>query len=130
MAQTRIGDLVIDSADPCAPRRVLDGIAWDLACGGTVTNAGRSPVAVVAEQVDAEGQPAGDKQRFVLQPGDQLHLDAPASGQRWLVVAVSRGQAELWGWLAIGGFALVSGLALYGGYAAVRGVVRRARGRR
>jgi hypothetical protein len=128
--QTRIGPLLIESDASCAPQRRLDGIAWQLSCAGKVTNAGRRRVYLAASVVGADGQAQGQTQKVELDPGASVELQDPGQGNSWLVVAVSREQAELWGWAALGGAAVVLGLAGYGVYAAARDIARRRRGRR
>ena len=128
--QTRIGSLLITSSSTCTPQRCLDGIAWSLPCGGTVENTGRHTVSLAAEVVDSQGQPQGEKQQASLAPGASLALEDPGAGNEWLVVAVSREQVMLWGWGLLGGLITLGGLAGYGGYALIRDLRHRRRGRR
>jgi hypothetical protein len=124
----RVGPLLIDAE--CQPVRVLDGIGWTLACGGTITNASGQVVAVDAKVQTVDGSAAAQEQQKTLAPGASTTLTDPGSGNRWVVTALSQEQAGeiLIGVAAVG--AVVGGLALYGLYAAGRDVAHRLRGRR
>jgi hypothetical protein len=141
---TTIGSLSVTSS--CQPQPLIGGLAFTLACGGTLTNATQRQVAVAVQAVPAPGGsgprplapgvypgpptvPPAASPQHLLAPGQSLTLPDPGAGSVWQVVDVTRGQAEGIGFgllvLILGG----AGLAGYGAYALGRDLVQRRRRR-
>lgn len=100
----------------CAPHRVEGALAFTLACGGTLTAGGSSPVAGEAVLIDSAGQTHGSVERFTLLPGQSFALATPPSGQQWLVADMSHAQAGAIATEVLVGVGAILGLAAYGAF--------------
>lgn len=121
------GAVTISATCPVKP--VIGQMAVSIPCAATLTSRARSVVKGQAQLVDAQGNPHGAPQNFVMTQGQTITLAAPPVGQQWLVVDVSQDQADeiVWGTLATIG--IVGGLAVVGGISIVRDIAHRHRGK-
>jgi hypothetical protein len=126
----RIGDLLVTATGACTPKPVLRGFAFEAACAVAMSNVGRHTIYWRADLLGSDGRVKSRGEQQEMAPGDNAILGEPGAGARWLVAAVTREQVMGLAW---GGLAVVTGLGaltLYGGYAAVRDVAHRIRGRK
>ncbi len=120
-----MGHLTVQSC--CPPNRVMGSLAFTLACGAVLTNAGNSTVEGQYQPVGPNGNPQGSSQNFAIEPGKTITLPTPPLNTAWLVADMTRAQAEGIAWTAILMTVTVGGLAAFGAYAIVKGIVVRHR---
>lgn len=89
-----------------------------VSCAAQIVNTSGKPVVLSYQQASSDGTPIteGSIEVQTLQANGKVNLPAPASGQSWLVVAISENRAQhlaedvnVAGWV-------IFGLAIYGGY--------------
>lgn len=120
-----MGNLTVQSC--CPPNPVMGTLAFTLACGGILTNVGQASVMGQFQAVDANGTAQGPTTNFALEPGKTMTLPTPPANTAWLVADMTRAEAAGIAWSAILLTLTVGGLAAFGAYAIVKGIVVRHR---
>lgn len=110
-----------------APVLTVDGLGMMVMTAGTLSNTGRGPVDVAVQPVNSAGTSTGAVIQRTLAAGAHWTLADPPAAGGWIIVALtSQGARVLVAGMLVAG-ALGAGLAVYGGYAAVRDLKRRHR---